>query len=237
MNTDTVVRVLRVLLGTVTVVALFGVGGAVGATRFAQAALEDRAIGSARKLAVSTLGPVLQPRDAEHPLRGARYTSLLALVRREVLPGPISDVRIWSKDGTVLFADERDQVGATQAAMKETLASIGHAPAIGEVDDGVFVTLVPLDLAKDGTSVTAGLARSHEAIVADSKEKWWGWVGTAGRIAVMAFVLYLLVVGLGALLTVHRRRAAQAARDRRPLPGAAPELAEARRRRSMADAQ
>ena len=221
MRIDTIVRALRVLLGTVTVVALFGVGGAVAATKFAQADLEDRAIESARKLATSAIEPVLQPRDADRPIRGTRYASLLAVVRRDVLSGPISGVTLWSDEGTVLFAQDRELVGETEGAMKQTIASIGRASAIGEVDGGRFLTLVPLDVANDGTSVTAELARPHQAIVAEAKERWWSWVGTAGRIAVVAFVLYLVVVGAGALLVAQRRRAAQNARDNRPVPGAA----------------
>lgn len=219
MKLDTIVRAIRVLFGTVTVVALFGVGGAVAATKFAQADLEDRAIESARRLATSSIAPVLQPRDAVGPLRGARYTSLLAVVRREVLQGPISGVKLWSDDGTVLFADERALVGKTQPAMKQTIDSIGRATAVGEVDGARFVMLVPLEVAKDGPSVTAELSRSHEAIAEQAKETWWSWVGKAGRIAVIAFVLYLATVGIGALLAAQQRRAAHAARDARPLPG------------------
>jgi hypothetical protein len=219
MKLDTIVRVLRVLFGTITVVALFGVGGAIAATKFAQADLEDRAIESARKVATSSIAPVLQPRDAERPLQGPRYISLLTIVRRDVLPGPISGVTIWSDDGTVLFADDRATVGRTEGSMKQTIASIGRAPAVAEVDEDRFLTFVPLAIAKDGPKVTAELVRSHEAIVAQSRERWWDWVGKAGRIGAMAFVLYLLVVGAGAALSAQRRRAADAARTTRPLPG------------------
>jgi hypothetical protein len=222
MKLDTIVRVLRVLFGTITVVALFGVGGAIAATKFAQADLEDRAIESARKVATSSIAPVLQPRDAERPLQGPRYVSLLTIVRRDVLPGPISGVTIWSDDGTVLFADDRATVGRTEGSMKQTIASIGRASAVAEVDEDRFLTFVPLAIAKDGPKVTAELVRSHEAIVAQSRQRWWDWVGKAGRIGAMAFVLYLLVVGAGAALAAQRRRAADAARTTRPLPGSVP---------------
>ncbi|HET6319232.1 MAG TPA: HD domain-containing phosphohydrolase [Chloroflexota bacterium] len=75
-----------------------------------QNALQQEAESAASQVA-TILDPNLEPRDLSEPLGAERYAQIDALIRRNVLRDHIVRVKIWSRDGTLLYADDQQYVG------------------------------------------------------------------------------------------------------------------------------
>lgn len=214
-------RELRALWATLAVICLLGAGAAYGATRYLQSELEADATQDARKLTNEVLEPLLSAKEVSAPVRGDHYGALLAEVRGRVLAGPITGIRLWAQDGTVLFSDDRQMVGERDARMREDLhASIaGSSESVVEGDE--FHTLTSMRVGQPPTIVTAELIRSHAAIVEESREQWYPWVGrgltAAGVLAVLWIVTAIAfsVVGVAQARRVEHRKVEVAAPARR----------------------
>ena len=210
-------RELRALWATLAVICLLGAGAAYGATRYLQSELEADATQDARKLTNEVLEPLLSAKEVSAPVRGDHYGALLAEVRGRVLAGPITGIRLWAQDGTVLFSDDRQMVGERDARMREDLhASIaGSSESVVEGDE--FHTLTSMRVGQPPTMVTAELIRSHSAIVEESRERWYPWVGrgltAAGVLAVLwvATAIAFSVVGVAQARRAEHRKAEVAA--------------------------
>lgn len=184
-------RELRALWATLAVICLLGAGVAYGATRYLQSELEADATQDARKLTNEVLQPMLSARDAEAPVRGERYEQLLASVHERVLAGPITGVRLWAQDGTILFSDERRTVGERDARMREDLHAAIAGSSLSVVEDGEFHTLTSMRVGEPPSLVMAELIQSHEAIVEESREQWYPWVGRALTAAAVLAALWI----------------------------------------------
>ena len=77
--------------------------------------IESRALDNAREAAVlsSRLGvqPMLTPADLENGLSPAKLESLDRALRTDLIGKEIARVKIWSRDGRVVYSDDRDLVG------------------------------------------------------------------------------------------------------------------------------
>ena len=98
-------RERRPLWGTLTFILALGIGLSLyaAATARAQATTDTE---RAARLAVQTqIAPMLQPKDLEAPIEGARAVSLGAQIQdATTAAGPIDDVTIYSSLGKILYS-------------------------------------------------------------------------------------------------------------------------------------
>src|SRR5574341_250343 len=87
-------------------------------------ALEHAAEDAATHVA-TLLDPTLNTSDLSGPLDPGRYEQIDSLVRQSVLNHQIVRVKIWSRDGLLLYSDDKDLVGMRfpeDDELKEALA-------------------------------------------------------------------------------------------------------------------
>jgi len=202
-------RQLRDVFITLALIFLVGAGAAYGVTRYLQSELESDANRDARKLSVDVLQPLLVPADAQGPVQGARYDELLSAVDERVLAGPINGVLLLAQDGTVLFADQPSLVGDHEPALRDDIHAVIAGTSQSTVDGDRFRTLTALEIGSPPTLVAAELVRSHPAIVEESREVWYPWVGRAITAAIVCFGLALVTAIVFATIGVLRRRSAR----------------------------
>jgi two-component system sensor kinase len=75
-----------------------------------QNALQQAADITADRVA-ATLNPMLQQEDLNSSLDPVRYAQVDTLVRQNVLSEHIVRVKIWSRDGLLLYSDDKEQIG------------------------------------------------------------------------------------------------------------------------------
>ena len=202
-------RQLRDVFITLALIFLLGAGAAYGATRYLQSGLESDATRDARRLSVDVLQPLLVPADAQGLVQGARYDELLSAVDERVLAGPINGVLLLARDGTVLFADQPSLVGDHEPALRDDIHSVIAGTSQSSVDGDRFRTLTALEIGSPPTLVAAELVRSHPAIVEESREVWYPWVGRAITAAIVCFGLALVTAIVFATIGVLGRRSAR----------------------------
>lgn len=202
-------RQLRDVFITLALIFLLGAGAAYGATRYLQSGLESDATRDARKLSVDVLQPLLVPADAQGLVQGARYDELLSAVEERVLAGPINGVLLLAQDGTVLFADQPSLVGDHEPALRDDIHAVIAGTSQSSVDGDRFRTLTALEIGSPPTLVAAELVRSHPAIVEESREVWYPWVGRAITAAIVCFGLALVTAIVFATIGVLGRRSAR----------------------------
>jgi hypothetical protein len=208
-------RDLRAFWLALAVICLLGAIAAYGVTRYRLTELEQAATKDSRRLAVEAIQPALSAGDGTAPMRGARYDSMLSAIEGRVLVGPIGAVRIWSGDGTIVFADDPKLVGEQVPAMRDDIHDLNAGTVRGYVKGGRFHTLVLLRVAGSPTSLAADLIRAHGPLVEKAKGPWYPWIGRAIRGAIAFAALYALTWGgfiafdlLRRRLALHRSRAA-----------------------------
>jgi hypothetical protein len=202
-------RQLRDVFITLALIFLVGAGAAYGVTRYLQSELESDATRDARKLSVDVLQPLLVPADAQGPVQGARYDELLAAVDQRVLGGPINGVLLLAQDGTVLFADQPSLVGDREPALRDDIHAVIAGTSRSSVDGDRFRTLTALEIGFPPTLVAAELVRSHTAIVEESREVWYPWVGRAITAAIVCFGLALVTAIVFFVIGMLERRSAR----------------------------
>jgi hypothetical protein len=202
-------RQLRDVFITLALIFLVGAGAAYGVTRYLQSELESDANRDARKLSVDVLQPLLVPADAQGPVQGARYDELLAAVDQRVLAGPINGVLLLAQDGTVLFADQPSLVGDHEPALRDDIHAVIGGTSQSSVDGDRFRTLTALEIGSPPTLVAAELVRSHAAIVEESREVWYPWVGRAITAAIVCFGLAIVTAIVFSVIGVFERRSAR----------------------------
>jgi hypothetical protein len=223
-------RDLRAFWLAMAVICLICAAAAYGYTRYRLTELEQAATRDARRLAVEAIQPGLTAGDGSTPMRGARYASMRSAIERRVLVRPITGVRIWSGDGTVVFADDPALVGEQVPAMREDIHDLNAGGVRGFVTGKRFHTFVLLRVAGSPTSLAAELVRPHAPLVEKARRPWYPWFGRAIRVAIGFGVLYVVTwlgfSGYDALrrqVARHRSRAATKA-ERSPGAGADEEL-------------
>ena len=199
-------RDLRALWATLAMICLVGAGAAYGVTRYRLTELEQAATRDARRLAVEVIQPALTPSDGSQPMRGARFESMLSAIEERVLVRPITGIRIWTGDGTIVFADDPELVGEQVPAMRDDIHDLNAGGVRGSVTRERFHTLVLLRVAESPTTLVADLVRSHVPLVQKAKRPWYPWVGRAIAGAIAFAVLYAVTwIGCSAYDVVLRR--------------------------------
>ena len=135
-------------------------------------------------------------------MRGARYASMRSAIEGQVLAGPIVAVRIWSGNGTSVFADDPNVVGEQVPAMRDHIHDLNAGGVRGFVTGNRFHTIVLLRVAGSPTSLAADLMRPHAPLVEKAQESWYPWVGRAIRVAIGFGVLYVVTIPLWLLFVI-----------------------------------
>jgi hypothetical protein len=200
---------LRSFFALLAMIFLVGAGAAYGATWYRQSELEADATRDARRLSLDVLQPLLVTTDAQGPVRGVRYDELLAALDERVLAGPINSALLLAQDGTVLFADQPALVGDHQPALRDDIHAVISGTSQSSVDGDRFRTLTVLEIGSPPTLVAAELVRSHSAIVEESREPWYPWVGRAITAAIVCFGLALVTAIVFSVIGVLARRSAR----------------------------
>ena len=104
------------LLGHFSVVSLvLIVALGVALAQLLRTQIDDRALSNAEEAAgqVARIGiqPQLAPGDLERGLAPARLRELDSAVREDLSTGNLAGLRVWSRDGRVVYADEGELVG------------------------------------------------------------------------------------------------------------------------------
>lgn len=215
---------LRALWATLAVICLLGAGVAYGVTRYRLMELEQQAGRDARKLAVDVIQPALTSDDVSAPIRGERLSEVRSAIEAKVLEGPVTAVRIWSADGTIVYSDDPKVIGEQDAAIRGEI----HAPNAGTTVHGFttgdrFHSLVVMHVGKAETPTAAELVRSHAALVAEARDPWYPWVARSIRFAIAFAVIYVVTwVAFSAFGIVRRgvaRRKAEAEKEPPVIPG------------------
>ena len=104
--------VLRFALASLLVFLVVGIAAMVLIIRSARDRAERAGAEHATFVADAVLAPTLEGMDLSEPLTGTDYARVLEVVRERVLSdGRDVRVKVWSPDGTIVFADEPDLVG------------------------------------------------------------------------------------------------------------------------------
>lgn len=96
-------------------------------------ALDDAAAEATQTLSLRVLRR-LSSTDFAVPMRGQRYAEFDQFVEEQVLSGRTARIKIWSKDGTVLYSDDESQIGQS-FPVKDELAEALHGGVATEVSD------------------------------------------------------------------------------------------------------
>jgi len=217
-------RDLRALWATLAVICLLGAGVAYGVTRYRLMEVEQQAGRDARKVAVDVIQPALTRADVSAPIRGERLEQVREAIEAKVLEGPVGSVRIWSGDGTIVFADDPKIIGEQDPSIREEM----HTPAAGTTVSGFttgerYHSLVVMHIGKPPTLMAAELIRPHAGLVAEARDPWYPWVARAIKFAIAFAVLWVVTwAGFAAFGVVRRgaaKRKADAAKEPAIIPG------------------
>ena len=158
--------VWRFAITSLIVFGLIGVGIAALRAGDLRASSEEAAQVRAELIAGSVIAPLLTPADLSGPIRGARYRELDRAIHEFAMEDAgVERVKIWGRDGTILFSNDPDQVGLRpkpEGDLHEALEG-EIASEISELDepenaserllaDQLFETYVPVALSEKSAS-------------------------------------------------------------------------------------
>ena len=108
---------------------------AVGATFVLRRAGEHESVRDARQLTEAIGRSVIEPNLDEAVVRGDRaaFDRFDTLVRRDVIRDPVVRVKLWRRDGVIVYSDRRELVGARYILEDEERTAL----ASGRVDAGI----------------------------------------------------------------------------------------------------
>jgi signal transduction histidine kinase len=208
----------------VLVFLLVGVGIAWTRERDLRATSESNATVRAELIAQGIVAPLLRPPDLRTPSTGRRYHELDRAIHRFAMDDiGIERIKIWSSDGTILFSNDRAQVGQTpeiEGDLEEALEG-EVASEISELDEAeneserqlaptLFETYVPIDV--EGVGSVAGvdavveLYQDYSAIQQEI-ERLNDTLKISLGVGLIALYVVMLPVMVGATRTLRRQNA------------------------------
>lgn len=235
---DPVARIVlaSVLIGLVVLLLVAGVGVAV-----LRQVATDQSIQEAEGLA-SVSGRIVQPRIDDGLLTGdaASLVKMATITTDAVLHDPVVAVRIYGRDGSVLYADDLELIGKSAPAIGTVLGSLRQGevrtqPAIASatttpqgIGGPLLVSYVALET-PDGTPVLLVIYQRLSS-VADSRQH---------LLEVFAPVLLATLIALAVLFVplawILARRVQRATVDREEALRRGIEMSDRERRRIAAD--
>jgi two-component system, NarL family, sensor kinase len=127
--------VWRFAVTTFIVFGLIGVGIASLRASDLRTRSEEAAAVRAELIAESVIAPLLTSADLEGPIRGARYRELDRAVHRFAMEDAgVERVKVWSRDGTVVFSNDPEQVGL-EPEPEEDLLEAFEGEVASEISD------------------------------------------------------------------------------------------------------
>ena len=174
---------MRFALTSFLVFVLVGIAITYFRARDLRAREEQAAASRAVLIADEMVAPLLSTRSLATPLTGARYALVDAVVERAKHNDTgIERVKVWSPDGTILYADDPALVGLhpqTEADLQEAIdegvvksdiSDLSGAENVGEraLAARLFETYVPVRASQDGAVVgVIEVYRDYAAIQAE----------------------------------------------------------------------
>lgn len=124
---------VQLAMAALAVFAVVAVGTSIAASRLAEREAVNDAARTTNLLALAVVQPVL--RDSLLTGDTEAYAALDAVVRQNVLPNEIVRVKLWSPDGTIVYADEQRLVGQTFPLEADQLDVLANPQTRAEVSD------------------------------------------------------------------------------------------------------
>ncbi len=198
----------RFALGSLLAFLAVGITVSVVVSRELRNRQEDAARFHAQFVAESILRYELSASDVSAPLavNGPRYRELVQFVRARILQSPVVRVKIWSRDGTIVFSDEPRLVGqrfAVDEELKEAFAgkSVGGVTNL-RADENVFEQSLASKLYSTYTPLYIGTAapRGTPAAVVEVYQDYARIQDEVNRL--FGELILTLAIGLAALYVI-----------------------------------
>jgi hypothetical protein len=195
-------RERRVLWGSLSLVVVVAMGGALIAASSARAGLTRAAENEARLVAQTQLAPMLDTGDLDGTITGDRADELGRAIESEIVSsGPVSSVRIYSESGRVLYDADPEVVAVRPTYVRELVYGVAHGDPVSEVRGGDLQTYVPVWLEPGGPVVVAEMTQPYDPISAEAAATWYR----------LALVLGLVLLATGTLFVFSAQAASRVA--------------------------
>lgn len=203
---------------------------------------ESEAIDNALEITQLAAHGAVEPNITDAVLAGdpAALSRLDKIVRTRVLSGSVVRVKMWSRDGTIIYSDEprligekgtlpSDVPGATDPAAAAGVADLSRPENRYDRDSGKLLEVYTTVRTPSGEPILFELYRDYSSVASDAREAWWtfGLVALAGLVA-----LWLIQLPLALGLARRLRRGQE---DREQLLIRAIDASDAERRRIASD--
>jgi hypothetical protein len=166
-------RERRPLWGALSIILLLGVGLTLFAATQSRNGATREATSQVRLIAQTELAPLLQPRDLMAPIVGERASELASAIDASITSdGPITQVRIYSSVGRVLYAEDTEIVGSRPSYIREITSDVVSGHARSTVRGGLLQTYVPIWLNPGGTIAVAELSQPYGTVAATRSGEW-----------------------------------------------------------------
>jgi signal transduction histidine kinase len=185
---------------------------------------EDAAAVRAELIAESVIAPLLNPKDLEGPVRGARYGVLDRAIHEFAMEDAgVVRVKIWNLGGMVVFSNDPTQVGlepsleedlleAFEGEVESEISDLSEAENASEreLGDQLFETYVPVNLSGDSESdavdAVIEVYQDYSAIQSEI-DRLNDTLKISLGIGLLALYVLLLPVMVGATRTLRRQNA------------------------------
>jgi hypothetical protein len=166
-------RERRPLWAAFSFILAVGVGLSLWAATQSRTGATREATSQVRLIAQTELAPILQPRDLMAPIVGERASELAAAIDASITSGgPITEVRIYSSIGRILYAEDSEIVGTRPSYIREITSDVVSGHARSTVRGGLLQTYVPIWLNPGGTVAVAELSQPYGPIAATRSGEW-----------------------------------------------------------------
>lgn len=166
-------RERRPLWATLSFILTVGVGLSLWAATQSRTGATREATSQVRLIAQTELAPLLQPRDLTAPIIGERASELAAAIDASITSvGPITQVRIYSSVGRILYAEDTEIVGARPSYIRDITSDVENGHARSTVRGDLLQTYVPIWLNPGGTVAVAELSQPYGPIAAARSGEW-----------------------------------------------------------------
>jgi len=204
---------------------------------------QDDAVGNAREIAALAAHAAVEPNITEGVLQGdpAAIARLDTIVKTRVLRGSDVRVKLWSRDGTILYSDEPRLIGKkfqlTPAAQETLQAGTEHSGVadlskpenLYDRDEGKLLEVYVGMRSPSGEPMLFELYRDYSSVSSEAREAWL----TFGLIAFTGLaLLWLVQMPLAAGMARQLRRGQE---EREQLLMRAIDASDAERRRIASD--
>ena len=216
--------VWRFAVTSLIVFGLIGVGIAALRAGDLRASSEEAAQVRAELIAGSVIAPLLTPADIAAPIRGARYAELERAIHEfAIQDAGVERVKIWRRDGMVLFSNDPAQVGrapeleadlreAFEGEVESEISELSKPENASErkLADELFETYVPVNLSgDDGSGEVDTVVEIYQDYSAIQQEigRLNNTLTISLGIGLLALYVLLLPVMVGTTRTLRRQNA------------------------------